>query len=135
MYPQVSDVTRVSSTAATKIDNVFSNINSCKSTVDELRLSDHKAIITTIDASYKLEEYYIKRRCNINEKSFELCKIDFQNINWDDVVKKQSTLDWYHNFHVKTLDFLDKHFPIINKKIKPHYIVRHLMKHVKNNKI
>ena len=76
MYSQVSDVTRVSSTAATKIENVFWNINSCKPKVDKLRLSDHKAFIRTMNASYKLEEYYIERRCNINEKSITY---DFEN--------------------------------------------------------
>ena len=104
--------------SSTVIDNIFSNIEECRSNVHEFNLSDHKAIISDIPLNTVNKKMHTKKRCNINDESVNKVKSDLNKLNWDTIFSNSTPTNIYEKFNKVFLDILNKHCPVKQVNIK-----------------
>ena len=121
--PLICKPTRVTTSSATIIDNIFSNkIEDTQTTTGIIisDLTDHFPIFFIkhkITVSTNTPEYKLKR--SINENSKMNFKTDLTNVNWSPIINESCAQKSYSMFHDILTEKFEKHFPI--KKVKIGY--------------
>uniref|UniRef100_A0A1B6L0N8 Endonuclease/exonuclease/phosphatase domain-containing protein n=1 Tax=Graphocephala atropunctata TaxID=36148 RepID=A0A1B6L0N8_9HEMI len=93
--------TRVTSTSATSIDMVCSNLNSKDINVEVITtgLSDHKAQISTINVQPKNLKLPSSTRRQYNQENLNQLKVMLSNVTWCDVYNNIEVDQAYDNFN------------------------------------
>ena len=135
----ISSPTRITSSSATLIDHIYTNISSCciHSGCIEAGISDHLPIYATFE----------KFQCNIQEKktiihrnfrnvSVDSFKNDMMNLNWTDVYDCFEPNEAYDKFCEMFLEVCDKNAPIeeihvASKKTHKPWITRSIKKSIR----
>ena len=115
LLPVITKPTRVSTTSATLIDNIFvSNKlqHSTKSTVIITDISDHFPCTVTISNYNKSKDTKTKiTKRKLNKENLDKIKSDIGNINWEEEINKKDANKSFEIFHKKVLDSLNRHAP------------------------
>jgi hypothetical protein len=121
MYSNVSCSTRVTATTKTKIDNIFTNIDTLKNKVEDFKLSDHKAILSTLDIQHSFERQYTKKRCCLTLSNISQAKTELDKLNWPELldIENNNISQSYDVFHECISSIFDEHFPAKIVEIKP----------------
>ena len=124
LFPLISKPTRVTTTTATLIDNIFTN--DFKDTHNHHQgilyndISDHFPIFH-IDKAHEInssKDKYIWKRI-ISPEKIDNFQNELKNINWEDVLSYTEPQATYSLFHNKFMYIYEKVFPMINAKLNP----------------
>ena len=121
--PLINRPTRVTTSSATLIDNIFTNCvfdTSLKKGIIKTSISDHFAIFAAIKLSNektKNQKIKIKKRI-FSDKNKESFKQDLQKINWEELNILNCTNTLYKHFIKFFSSIYDKNFPLLETEVK-----------------
>ena len=117
--------TRITSTTATLIDNIFTNSTNIENSFQGLLVtdvSDHLPIFCVdLEKSDCVKEDFIYRR-NMSQRSKLAFRDDLANLDWNEMYHLSDTQAAFGWFHSKLLLLCNKHFP--KQKVKLKYNTR-----------
>ena len=117
--------TRITSTTATLIDNIFTNSTNIENSFQGLLVtdvSDHLPIFCVdLEKSDCVKEDFIYRR-NMSQRSKLAFRDDLANLDWNEMYHISDTQAAFGWFHSKLLLLCNKHFP--KQKVKLKYNTR-----------
>ena len=115
LLPVITKPTRVSTTSATLIDNIFvSNRlqHSINSAVIITDISDHSPCILTVNNFNQSKDRKTKiTKRKLNKENMDKMKNDIGNIDWETEIKNQDVNKAFEIFHNKLLEILNLHAP------------------------
>ena len=115
LLPVITKPTRVSTTSATLIDNIFvSNRlqHSINSAVIITDISDPFPCILTVNNFNQSKDRKTKiTKRKLNKESLDKIKKDIGNIDWETEIKNQDVNKAFEIFHNKLLEILNLHAP------------------------
>ena len=115
LLPVITKPTRVSTTSATLIDNIFvSNRlqHSINSAVIITDISDHFPCILTVNNFNQSKDKKTKiTKRKLNKEILDKIKNDIGNIDWEIEIKNQDINNAFEKFHNKLLEILNLHAP------------------------
>ena len=117
--------TRVTTSSATLIDNIFTNCvfdTSLKNGIIKTSISDHFAIFAAIKLSNentRNQKIKVKKRF-FSDKNKESFKQDLQKINWEELNILNCTNTLYKHFIKIYSSIYDKNFPLLETEVKLH---------------
>ena len=115
--------TRVTTSSATLIDNIFTNCvfdTSLKNGIIKTSISDHFAIFAAIKLSNentRNQKIKVKKRF-FSDKNKESFKQDLQKINWEELNILNCTNTLYKHFIKIYSSIYDKNFPLLEIEVK-----------------
>ena len=115
--------TRVTTSSATLIDNIFTNCvfdTSLKNGIIKTSISDHFAIFAAIKLSNEKtrnQKIKVKKRF-FSDKNKESFKQDLQKINWEELNILNCTNTLYKHFIKIYSSIYDKNFPLLEIEVK-----------------
>ena len=123
--PLINRPTRVTTSSATLIDNIFRNCvfdTSLKNRIIKTFISDHFAIsaaITLSNEKTRKQKTKIKKRC-LSDKNKKCFKQDLQKINWEElnILNCTNTNTAIKHFIKIYSNIYDKKFPLLETKVK-----------------
>ena len=123
--PLINRPTRVTTSSATFIDNIFTNCvfdTSLKNLIIKTSISDYFAIFAAIkllNEKARNQKIKIKKRffSDWNKKSF---KQDLQKISWEELNILNCTKTLYKHFIKIYSSIYDKNFPLLETEVKLH---------------
>ena len=121
--PLINRPTRVTTSSAMLIDNIFTNCvfdTSLKKGIIKTSISDHFAIFAAIKLSNektKNQKIKIKKRI-FSDKNKESFKQDLQKINWEELNILNCTNTLYKHFIKFFSSIYDKNFPLLETEVK-----------------
>ena len=144
LLPVITKPTRVTSTSATLIDNIFvsNKLQHCiKAGVIVTDLSDHFPCILTVtdfNQSNTNQTKIIKRK--LNKKNLDKIKNDIGNIDWEMELNNLDTNKSFENLHNKLKEIIDLHAPerltyLKEKRINKPWISKNLANCIRKSKI
>ena len=144
LLPVITKPTRVTSTSATLIDNIFvsNKLQHCiNAGVKVTDLSDHFPWILTVtdfNQSNTNQTKIIKRK--LNKKNLDKIKNDIGNIDWDIELNNLDTNKSFENLHNKLKEIKDLHAPerliyLKEKRINKPWISKNLANCIRKSKI
>ncbi len=127
LLPTITKPTRVTHQTATLIDNIYltcKNVCNSRSFVITSDISDHFPCLALIDKECKTKALGITTsKRNFTETAIQNIKTDLSIISWD-YLNDLDTESSFETFTKRVTDILDKHAPIVTKKIPPKYVIR-----------
>ena len=115
LLPVITKPTRVSTSSATLIDNIFVSNKlqtSFQSTVIITDISDHFPCTLTIRNFKKSKDAKTKiTKRKLNKENLDKIKIDIGNINWENEINNKDVNKSFELFHKKVLDSMNRHAP------------------------
>lgn len=119
LFPFITKPTRVRSTSATLIDNVFCNDLASKhfNGIFFTDISDHFPVFCINDAcKIKTQSKPFKSR-NISKTNIKAFETELLSINWDNITTCNNGQIAFKLFYQKFIELYEKHFPAKLKKI------------------
>ena len=144
LLPVITKPTRVSTTSATLIDNIFvSNRlqHSINSAVIITDISDHFPCILTVNNFNQSKDRKTKiTKRKLNKESLDKIKNDIGNIDWETEIKNQNVNKAFEIFHNKLLEILNLHAPertlyLKEKRTNKLWISKNLANSIRKSKI
>ena len=138
LVPLINRPTRITSTAATLIDNIFTNhhdyVNSFQGAM-VTDITDHLPIFyVNWSAKFKVEDIFISRRV-MNESNKQCFQDMLCNCNWDSVYNNDDASNAFDIFHQKIMKCYNDAFPKIQVKLrynnKKPWLTQELRNHIK----
>ena len=115
LYPIINKPTRITSTTASLIDNIFipsTQIANSQGGIILADISDHYPVFYLhFAASIIKEDRYIFSRSNTTQNKVSFSK-KVQEANWSSVLETQTTQESYTNFHNIITKFYKDSFPV-----------------------
>ena len=144
LLPVITKPTRVTSTSATLIDNIFvsNKLQHCiNAGVIVTDVSNHFLCILTVtdfNQSNTNQTKIIKRK--LNKKNLDKIKNDIGNIDWEIELNNLDTNKSFENLHNKLKEIIDLHAPerltyLKEKRIKKPWISKNLANCIRKSKI
>ena len=113
LLPVITKPTRVSTTSATLIDNIFVNNrlqHSINSAVIITDISDHFPCILTVNNFNQSKDRKTKiTKRKLNKENMNKIKKDIGNIDWETEIKNQDVNKAFEIFHNKLIEILNLH--------------------------
>ena len=139
LFPLINSPTRITSTSATLIDNIFTNVLDAHFDCGCIcvDITDHLPIflLTNIQLSKNRQKLPNVNR-SLSDKGITSLNFELLNLDWSPVYKSMNVNEAYDTFLSMFIPLLDKHIPF--KKKKPHktrfrkpWITHKLLKHIK----
>ena len=121
MFPLIDRPTRITSTSATILDNIFTNVltKRIKSGVCVTDITDHYPIFqitNSLEIKHNTPKSFSSR--SFNDVNINCFKNHLQLTNWDNVLTESSPIDAYNKFFDKFMELYNRCFPIRRKRIK-----------------
>ena len=144
LLPVITKPTRVSTTSATLIDNIFvSNRlqHSINSAVIITDISDHFPCILTVNNFNQSKDRKTKiTKRKLNKENLDKIKNVIGNIDWETEIKNQDVNNAFKKFHNKLLEILNLHAPektvyLKEKRTNKPWISKNLANSIRKSKI
>ena len=144
LLPVITKPTRVSTTSATLIDNIFvSNRlqHSINSAVIITDISDHFPCILTVNNFNQSKDRKTKiTKRKLNKENMDKIKNDIGNIDWETEIKNQDINKAFEIFHNKLQEILNLHAPertlyLKEKRTNKPWISKNLANSIRKSKI
>ena len=123
LYPSITKPTRITSTSATLIDNIFTNSNSFQTSgIIIADVSDHLPVFITTDLKlYRNETDQIETEVRqLKDQNIQYFKSELSKVNWEVECSGEDVNQSYRNF-ISKFDYLyDKCCPKSTKKVNQH---------------
>lgn len=140
LLPIVTKPTRVTASTSTIIDNIWtSDVKKVKTYIAKLNISDHYAVLSSRNICKKEKPQHTKYRRIINSKNIDDFKSKLQNIEWDNLYKKDN-VEEIGNFFLDTIyENFNLSFPLRKQNCKkydnsPSYFTKGIKESIKQEK-